>query len=201
MEILIVKSQEKIDDVKKIMINQILCNKDFKKIKKGDLGGWINSGFTKVDNSWIDRRSVFTGQMLLNSFFKKSRAHTYCVNNSEISNSEIDGFYVISNCKIKNVKLSIDSYVPIFNASIEKESDLKIINIKSDSVYLNIYPHIKTKEKMVFYGNLDFYIFYTIDNFKKFIKGESTDLKQNEKEYMLEKLQKIDLSHLQEVFM
>lgn len=199
MEKFRVTRQTKIDDVKKIKIKKIVSANDFEGVKQGEEGGWINSFFMNhsdkmKNNSWIDKSSIFTGQVLLNSFLENSRVHTYCLHNSEITNSEIDGFHTISNCKIKNVKLSTNPYMPLCNAFIEKREDLKIIDTREKNIYLNIYPHIDTKEKMVFYGNIDFNIFYTIENFKKFIIGERINLKKIEKEENMFKMRKIDFN-------
>lgn len=189
--------QTKIDDVKKIKIKKIISANNFRDVREGDEGGWINSYFMNhsdktKNNSWIDKASVFTGQVLLNSFLENSRVHAYFLHNSEISGSDINGFHTISNCKIKNVKLSTDPYMPLFNAFIEKEEDLKIINTGEDNIYLNIYPHVETKEKMVFYGNIDSNIFYTVKNFIKFIEGEKIKLREIEKEENVSKMRKID---------
>lgn len=197
MEKFKVIKKTKIDDVKKIKVKKIVAINDFENVKQGEEGGWINSYFMNhsdktKNNSWIDKASVFTGQVLLNSFLESSRVHAYFLHNSEISSSDINGFHTISNCKIKNVKLSTNPYMPLFNAFIEKEEDLKIMNTGEENLYLNIYPHVETKEKMVFYGNIDFNIFYTLDNFKRFIKGEKVNLKKIEREENIFKMRKID---------
>lgn len=201
MEKFKVTKQTKIDDVKKIKVKKIISVNNFRDVKEGEEGGWINSYFMNhsdktKNNSWIDKASVFTGQVLLNSFLESSRVHAYFLHNSEISSSDINGFHTISNCKIKNVKLSTDLYMPLFNAFIEKEEDLKIMNIGEENLYLNIYPHVETKEKMVFYGNIDFNIFYTLDNFKRFIKGEKVNLKKIENETNVAKIRKIDFNNV-----
>lgn len=201
MEKFIVTKQTKIDDIKKIKVKKIISANNFRDVKEGEEGGWINSFFMKHtdknnNNSWIDKNSVFTGQVLLKSFLTNSRVHTYFLHNSEIINSEIDGFHTISNCKIKNVKLFTDQYMPLCNAFIEKKEDLKIINTGEDNIYLNIYPHVETKEKMVFYGNIDFNVFYTVENFKKFIVGEKINLKKIEKEENVFKMRKINFKSI-----
>lgn len=201
MEKFKVIKKAKIDDIKKIKVKKIVAINDFENVKQGEEGGWINSYFMKhsdktKNNSWIDKASVFTGQVLLNSFLESSRVHAYFLHNSEISGSDINGFHTISNCKIKNVKLSTDLYMPLFNAFIEKEEDLKIMNTGEENLYLNIYPHVETKEKMVFYGNIDFNIFYTLDNFKRFIKGEKVNLKKIENETNVAKMRKIDFNNV-----
>lgn len=201
MEKFKVIKKTKIDDVKKIKVKKIVAINDFENVKQGEEGGWINSYFMNhsdktKNNSWIDKASVFTGQVLLNSFLESSRVHAYFLHNSEISGSDINGFHTISNCKIKNVKLSTDLYMPLFNAFIEKEEDLKIMNTGEENLYLNIYPHVETKEKMVFYGNIDFNIFYTLDNFKRFIKGEKVNLKKIENETNVVKMRKIDFNNV-----
>lgn len=201
MEKFKVTKQTKIDDVKKIKVKKIISINNFRDVKEGEEGGWINSYFMNhsdktKNNSWIDKASVFTGQVLLNSFLESSRVHAYFLHNSEISSSDINGFHTISNCKIKNVKLSTDLYMPLFNAFIEKEEDLKIMNTGEENLYLNVYPHVETKEKMVFYGNIDFNIFYTVENFKRFIKGEKVNLKKIENETNVAKIRKIDFNNV-----
>ena len=49
---------------------------------------------------------------------------------------------------------------------------------------------------MVFYGNIDFNIFYTLDNFKRFIKGEKVNLKKIENETNVAKIRKIDFNNV-----
>ncbi len=84
-----------------IEYRQIIATQDFKDIKKGDLGGWISSESTLVqDGSWIDVDSLMANSTVRKSTVIDSGVSGSIVAGSAVTNSIVHDSIVTGGSRV-----------------------------------------------------------------------------------------------------